>query len=862
MIRTSRRRPHAAPNSLEAQEARCIVSKGRSWAFFLSVLFSGFVPVEASADTIEIPISEINKIVSESPQTSREAIRTFFAQKLQEQLDRLGLNNNSSGLVFDDIPVGELNRELTSNCPVPIPYEVHAAATTAAVTLNPTSAASFNLNSIMKLSVLADLSGHLSTATDASVKWGQDVPFAGDCRRIATDDGRVSVTLPFRLQLTLSAELTPRYDRENIGITVDKHAVLTGQASIERGDISADFGKASPTEALVNALEDHLLDKLRERGTEQFNKAIARFNNKLNGLSDNGIADPTIEAFNGPTTFVVQHDQEDAEAVRSILEALGVPELVISLANDRGAEIILQLAMLDEGERDAYLARLGADVGCTALRNTFEVPMQTAPLYALNEQGCVKADVFGAALGRYFTDEACTSEVAFRPADANEFCMEQLDDGAGIRLGNAASWTPDENQASDPLPGVPSRKWTATLGTDLGIGILPIEENQQPFMKQINYKTVVGLPRGNGTCQLELRVYKSDLAARNLKPLLAIHGGTWASRGLSFFGLEASVSQFTERGFIVFAPFYRLVGDGDGNSECNGATWRELTADVEDALQWVRDHGEALGASRDRVTVFGQSAGAHLAAWLAAYRPNSVRKALLFYAPTDVLGFLRGAVPIDGPYQSFREYGLRALAHLYGAANGSAELRLDAIDYAALDPTLLAGNPNIFIPDEVFDLSMIDTLAPPNYLARCAQLTQTDLLTVNLAQPPEALMNCLKEHLSEFLVDNSMDLPLSGGTVPLYSVHGTGDSLVPYEQAVALCSAISATALPNEVIDDVTTYECNPRSRASIVKGAEHALDLGLCAGPVCPAGPPGSLARAATAATVEASYQWLTVDP
>jgi acetyl esterase/lipase len=141
--------------------------------------------------------------------------------------------------------------------------------------------------------------------------------------------------------------------------------------------------------------------------------------------------------------------------------------------------------------------------------------------------------------------------------------------------------------------------------------------------------------RGSGKCSLEMRIYKKDIAATGLKPLIAIHGGSWKYRGFGFFGLESQISHYTDQGFVVFAPFYRLTGESDGNIECNGkVTWSDITSDIESALDWVEANAASYGASGP-VSLMGQSAGAHLAGWLVTHRPGDIDRALLMYPPTD-----------------------------------------------------------------------------------------------------------------------------------------------------------------------------------------------------------------------------------
>ncbi|HMW39540.1 MAG TPA: Ig-like domain repeat protein [Saprospiraceae bacterium] len=142
-------------------------------------------------------------------------------------------------------------------------------------------------------------------------------------------------------------------------------------------------------------------------------------------------------------------------------------------------------------------------------------------------------------------------------------------------------------------------------------------------------------------CQLEMRAYKKNIDAQNLKPLLAFHGGSWNSRGLAFIGLESQIAHYTEQDFLVFAPFYRLSGNTDGNTECNEATWTEVVADAEAALDWVKTNAQKFGADSSIPAVMGQSAGAHLAGWLVTHRSEDVAAGLLFYPPVDFTELLQ-----------------------------------------------------------------------------------------------------------------------------------------------------------------------------------------------------------------------------
>jgi acetyl esterase/lipase len=817
-------------------------------------------PLPANAQTYVIPFSEIRQAIESSGDSPDAVIRAQLAALIRSELDALGFDVNS-GMVFADIPVEAMTEIIETGCNFPRPYEVHTDATTATVTIDDSSGLTLNLDSLQTINLLADLTGAVTTQATAWVRWGQDIPFGKDCAKINTDHGTVGIALPFDINLDLALQLNPSYDSELIAIVVDKHAMLQGTAIIGNGQLQHDFGGLSITDVVLDIFESELLLALQTNGEQAVADAITDLNYRLDGLDSNGQPDPTLTVFNSPTTFILDVSAQDQAFVKDLLAQYGIPDIVIAMLEERGVEVLIQLAVLEGAEREAYLASLGATITCDVTLAAFQTQLDSVPLYTLNNDVCEVTSLSGPAADSYYTDALCTDAVAYRVRDDAEFCLAYFDDQAETILGNAAAWEADNDQVNDALPAVPSRAWTTVASTQLDLGVASMSGNLLPYMKQVNYKTIDGISRGTGRCELEMRVYKNDIAEQNLRPLLALHGGTWRHRGSSFLGMEAGISHLTERGFIVFAPFYRLAGASDGNTECNDVSWREIVADAESALDWVQANGASLGAINEPVSVYGQSAGAHLSAWLASHRPNDVRKALLFYAPTDALAFLEGAVPLGGPYDAFRDFGLNSLSRLFGARGGSAELHLEYIDFADVTAEALREKWETLIPATVFDLSQVDPLNPPVYVERCATMTETDLALINPAMPPEELTNCLKEDLRDFLIDNSFNHLLSDEAVPVHVVQGTADTLVPYEQALDLCGAIDGSVLPTTVTDPLTTYDCGTHSQVQLIQDAGHALELGVCLDSLCPAGPFGGEIRNAVETAINAAYAWLMQD-
>jgi len=827
----------------------------------IAVLASLLLPASAFADTFVIPFSEIRASAGDTGDPPDDVIRQYLVNLLRAELEKQGFGTEGA-INLSDLPVDEYTAVIATNCNLPRPYAIHTDATTASITVSDQSSLVLDLQSIRSISLDLHLVGSISAETAAWVRWGQDVPFGKNCATISTDHGIVGFAMGFDIRLNLDLALDPVYNEDVLGLVIDKHAQVGGQVNFVSGYIWHDFGTASPTDLVLDYFENELLQSARDNGTVAFNDAITTFNYRLDGLDENGDPDPAIEPFNAPSTVIIDVAAEDVAFVRDALRQFGIPDIVISMLDERGVDILLRLAVLEGAEREAYLAELGADVSCDVLLAAFRASLASSPIYTLDGQGCSVADPRGPATGRYFSDPSCANEIAYAPPDEAEFCNARFGSQAGSLLGNATAWAPDQDQPNDVLPDVPSLPWSMTPGTQLDLSVLPLAGNSQPYLKRFAYRSINGTGRGNGVCELEMRVYKKEIAGRELKPLLALHGGTWRSRGFSFIGLESGIAQLTERGFIVFAPFYRLVGESDGNVECNAATWREVTEDAENALDWVVQNGKALGAADIPVTVYGQSAGAHLAGWLAAHRPADVRKALIYYAPSDVLAFLDGALPAGGRYDAFRDFGLRALSRFFGAEGGPDELRLENMGFGGLTVDMLETDWRNLIPATAFDLSRIDLASPPRYLTRCAEMTGIDLATINPAMPPAELTDCLKEDLKDFLVANSLQHLLADEAVPVYAVHGSADNLVPYQQSLEICGAIDNRVLPEDLVEPLTTYDCGLASKVQVIEGAEHALELAVCLDSLCPSGAPGSNTRNAVIAAVEDAYAWLAEDP
>jgi acetyl esterase/lipase len=144
---------------------------------------------------------------------------------------------------------------------------------------------------------------------------------------------------------------------------------------------------------------------------------------------------------------------------------------------------------------------------------------------------------------------------------------------------------------------------------------------------------------------LELDLYLPE--GSEVPVVVYVHGGGWqrGSRRDPPPLLEADFyDQIAAHGLAVAAVDYRLSGE---------ARFPAPLEDVCAAVGWIRDHAAAYGLDADRVCLWGDSAGGHLAL-LAALTGPAVRAAVAWFPVTDLAGMPSdladaGGVPDLGP---------------------------------------------------------------------------------------------------------------------------------------------------------------------------------------------------------------------
>ncbi len=115
-----------------------------------------------------------------------------------------------------------------------------------------------------------------------------------------------------------------------------------------------------------------------------------------------------------------------------------------------------------------------------------------------------------------------------------------------------------------------------------------------------------------------------------------VHGGGWmrGHRRMVTPGFAAwqpgPLARLAARGFAVASVDYRLSGE---------ARFPAPLEDLATALDWLAEHADEYGFDAGRTVLWGESAGAHLAALLALRGTPRVRGVVDWYGPADLLGF-------------------------------------------------------------------------------------------------------------------------------------------------------------------------------------------------------------------------------
>lgn len=172
--------------------------------------------------------------------------------------------------------------------------------------------------------------------------------------------------------------------------------------------------------------------------------------------------------------------------------------------------------------------------------------------------------------------------------------------------------------------------------------VCPTPKNTLPsrYQANLNYNITYCSPDG---VDLKLDIAQPKAAGR-FPVIIFLHGGAWVSGskdGFSFW-----LKQAAEKGFVAVAINYRLTQQDQLKTK-NQFPFQAV--DVRCAVRFLKASANTYKINPDKIALFGESAGAHLALmaglapepWFKEHsqylnQSNSVQAIGTFYAPTDL----------------------------------------------------------------------------------------------------------------------------------------------------------------------------------------------------------------------------------
>lgn len=123
-----------------------------------------------------------------------------------------------------------------------------------------------------------------------------------------------------------------------------------------------------------------------------------------------------------------------------------------------------------------------------------------------------------------------------------------------------------------------------------------------------------------------------------------LHGGGWRMGSRQVFcptmTADEPFRRFTDRGLAIASVDYRLSRE---------ATFPAQVHDVTAAIEWLRANADELGIDGARIVLWGESAGATLAALVGLQPVTHVVGVVDWYGPSDLLAMAAELGQLDDP---------------------------------------------------------------------------------------------------------------------------------------------------------------------------------------------------------------------
>lgn len=194
--------------------------------------------------------------------------------------------------------------------------------------------------------------------------------------------------------------------------------------------------------------------------------------------------------------------------------------------------------------------------------------------------------------------------------------------------------------------------------------------NEEQSFYSLEKKTLIENQAYGNHVQNVMDIYLARNRTFDTQTVIFIHGGGWKEGDKSDFKDFASV--FADSGLNTVTMNYRYA------DALNGVGYNEILDDIDHVISHLRSHSEKFGSDFNEITLFGISAGGHLAL-LYAYKRGNIKGVVSLAGPTDLNDIQFLSIP-----------GILEIVNNV-VGNDSYESRSDAspITYANSTPTLL-----------------------------------------------------------------------------------------------------------------------------------------------------------------------------
>ncbi|UYZ80716.1 alpha/beta hydrolase [Moraxella bovis] len=155
---------------------------------------------------------------------------------------------------------------------------------------------------------------------------------------------------------------------------------------------------------------------------------------------------------------------------------------------------------------------------------------------------------------------------------------------------------------------------------------------QMATANKLNHISYANVAYDNINERQKMDIYLPKNHRGNVPVVLYLHGGGFITgdklevMGGSHKNVEEMVKRLLDNGYAVVSVGYRFLPN---------ALLDEISNNVTKAFEFVRKNSKEYGLESNRITVMGESAGRHLAQWLAVTQGKHIKASLPYDGSAD-----------------------------------------------------------------------------------------------------------------------------------------------------------------------------------------------------------------------------------